>query len=103
MINKLPEIKEKEFMQQIIDLAHLQGWLVYHTWDSRRSAEGFPDLVMVRGQNLIYAEVKREKNTLTDCQCQWIESLLIANQAAYVWRPSDWPHIVRVLAEDDAR
>ena len=39
---------EKQFMAQVVELAKLKGWLVYHTYDSRRSEPGFPDLCMVR-------------------------------------------------------
>lgn len=41
-------ISEKEFQAQVLDLARLTGWLCYHPHDSRRSAPGFPDLVLVR-------------------------------------------------------
>ena len=41
-------ITEEQFQQQIIDLADVRGWWHYHTRDSRRSDEGFPDLVLVR-------------------------------------------------------
>ncbi len=37
-------LSEADFMDQVIDLAHLYGWMVYHTYDSRRSAPGYPDL-----------------------------------------------------------
>jgi hypothetical protein len=40
---------EKQFMAQVIQLARLRKWLVYHTHDARRSVAGFPDLVLVRG------------------------------------------------------
>ena len=35
---------EKGFQAAVVELARLRGWLVYHTYDSRRSAKGFPDL-----------------------------------------------------------
>lgn len=45
-------------MQSVVDAARLNGWLVYHTHDSRRSAEGFPDLVMLRLSRMVVAELK---------------------------------------------
>ena len=44
----LEAIPERDFMQQIVDLADVRGWWHYHTHDSQRSEEGFPDLVLVR-------------------------------------------------------
>ena len=38
----------REFMPAVVELAKRFGWLLYHTHNSRRSASGFPDLVMVR-------------------------------------------------------
>ncbi|KKM13922.1 hypothetical protein LCGC14_1711380 [marine sediment metagenome] len=50
--------KEEDYQQQIIDLARTLGWRVYHTYDSRRSAHGFPDLILIRGITLLALEVK---------------------------------------------
>ena len=58
----LEAISEEQFQQQVIDLATLRGWRCYHTRDSRRSAEGFPDLVLARVErkltNLQAAELR---------------------------------------------
>ncbi len=94
----LPAITEKQFMQQVIDLARLCGWLVYHPFDSRRSAAGFPDLVMVRGQIVIFAELKTERGRLSTAQANWLDRLIGARgTGVFCWRPSDWPEIERVL------
>ena len=39
---------EKKFQAAVLQIANMYGWLAYHTHDSRRSAPGFPDLVLVR-------------------------------------------------------
>lgn len=39
---------ESEAQQTILDLAGWRRWWAYHTFDSRRSQGGFPDLVLVR-------------------------------------------------------
>ncbi len=36
---------EKELMQNILDCARLHGWRCYHTFDSRKSDPGFPDII----------------------------------------------------------
>jgi VRR-NUC domain-containing protein len=82
------DLTEKEWQQQIVQLARTLGYRIYHTYDSRRSQPGFPDLVLVRDR-VIYVELKRESGKLTDSQISWVESLKAAGAEIYVWRPSD--------------
>ena len=91
-------ITERQFMQMVIDLARLQHWLPYHTHDSRRSDPGFPDVVMVRGERLIFAELKAEKGRVSAAQTFWLDALRATGAEVYVWRPSDWETIVVTLA-----
>lgn len=91
-------VSEKAFMQQVIDLATLRGWLVYHTYDSRRSSPGFPDLVLVRHNTLLFAELKTEKGKPTGAQKQWLEALRnVETISPNLWKPSDWQEIERIL------
>ena len=46
-------ISEKDFQQQVKDLARMLGWKTYHTYDSRRSDPDFPDLVMARRRPIV--------------------------------------------------
>ena len=95
---------EKQFMGQVVELAKLKGWLVYHTYDSRRSEPGFPDLCMVRNGRAYFAELKTEKGKVTDPQRDWIEAIDEVSTAStgfvemWIWRPSDWDEIVEVLS-----
>ena len=96
---------EREWQDFIIELATWQGWLVYHTHDSRRSAAGFPDLVLVHPQKrrVIFAELKDAKRALTDDQNKWMQALtLVAEQAtnveAYVWRPHHVDDVKAILS-----
>jgi len=92
------QITEKELLQQVRELASLCGWLVYHTYDSRRSPEGFPDLVLVRGDKVIFAELKSEKGRMSPEQRMWLDALEKVRRAeTCLWRPSDWDRIVEVL------
>jgi hypothetical protein len=104
---------EAQFQAAVADLAERLGWLVYHTHDSRRSNPGFPDLVLVRRDRLIFAELKTEKGKVKPAQAQWLDALraatvnlidpaaqalgVKAGVGVYVWRPGDWPEIERVL------
>jgi hypothetical protein len=97
------EQTEKQFQEAVIDFARALGWLVYHTFDSRRSAAGFPDLVLVRREQLIFAELKTERGRVSEPQQEWIQSLLLIERATArtvsvaVWRPSDWSLIEEIL------
>ena len=86
-------LTEKDFQRQVIELAELNGFLVYHTHDSRKSAKGFPDLVMARTERVVFAELKTEKGLVSREQWLWLAAL----PNAYVWRPSDWNAIVKIL------
>lgn len=68
-------LSERDFQAQVVQLAQLHGWLAYHTFDSRRSAAGFPDLVLVRGPELIFAELKTDHGTVRAEQDRWLASL----------------------------
>ena len=85
---------EKDLMALVIREARRLGWRVYHTHDSRRSEPGFPDLCMVRGGRVVYAELKSERGKLTAEQKRWLEDLRGAGQEAYMWRPADWPEAI---------
>lgn len=79
-------------------LAKLRGWVWYHTHDSRRSPAGFPDLVLVRGRRLVFAELKREGEKPTAEQQRWLDALAATGAVeAYLWRPSDWEEIEQTL------
>lgn len=93
--NSIP-INEREFLGQVVDLAKMFGWRVYHTWLSKHSAAGFPDLVLVRPPRLVFAELKSEKGKLTVPQAQWIW-LLRQCAETYIWRPHQFEKIVEKL------
>jgi len=91
-------ITEKEFLAQVVELARLCGWLVYHPWLSVRSAAGFPDLVCVRLSRVLFVELKSERGTVTLAQQEWIDALSLTGKAeVWIWRPSDWNVVVEAL------
>ena len=91
-------ISEKEFQAQVIKMARLLAWRVYHTFDSRRSESGFPDLCMARWGRLIFAELKSEKGRLTPAQDRWADVLKrVSGAEVYEWRPHDWDSITEIL------
>lgn len=101
MVNDPRKMSETQLQSAIIEMAKLFGWLYYHTYDSRRSASGFPDLVLVRGRRLIFAELKSDTGTVSPAQRDWIGALRGARCdwptcrsatpfEVYIWRPDDW-------------
>lgn len=89
-------ISEKEFQGWVIDYAKLQGWRVYHTYDSRRCEYGYPDLTLVR-ERVVWAELKSARGTVTPEQRAWIKALATTEGEVYVWRPDDRDEIEHVL------
>jgi hypothetical protein len=89
---------EGEFQDSLIAYAESLGWLVYHTFDSRRSVHGFPDLILLRGHRQVVAELKSERGTLSADQDKWQRAFLDTGCQVYIWRATDWEEIERVLS-----
>ena len=64
------------------------------------TSKGFPDLVIARTDppRLIYAELKSAKGRIAPEQKEWQARLEANGQEFYIWRPSDWPEIERILS-----
>lgn len=92
-----PTLTEKQWQQVVTDYAKLRGWMVYHTLHSRGSEPGFPDLVMLRGNRQVVAELKTEKGRTTPAQEAWLAAYRLAGAEVHVWRPSDLQAVLSVL------
>lgn len=110
---------EREFQEQVTDLAKILGWSWVHFrpaqtakgWRTPVSGPlgaGWPDLVLVRVRDgrLIFAELKGEAGKVSADQAAVMAVLEeTATWSAderhfetYLWRPRDWDSIVAVLA-----
>jgi hypothetical protein len=96
-VTRKPRLTEKQFQAQVVQLATLCGWRMYHTHDSRRSNPGFPDLILLRNSRAIAAELKTDLGRLTVEQLGWLAAFNAAGVAGVVWRPKDWDEIQRTL------
>lgn len=85
-----PTLTESDLQASIVDLAVVLGWRSYHTFDSRRSNAGFPDLVLYRDHRLIFAELKSAKGRLAPEQEATLDALMLTPAEVHVWRPIDW-------------
>ena len=111
MSNAAP-LTEAQFQKQITDLAELFGWDWVHcrnarTLDSWRTptsgtmARGWVDLVLVRGNRLLFVEVKTDAGKLTPHQERVLDVLRLAAEV-HVWRPRDWSFIEAVIGRKAA-
>lgn len=94
----MADILEKQVQAAIVDIARLLHWRVYHTFDSRKSDAGFPDLVLVRDR-VIYAEVKRAGEKPRPSQVDWLNALRSAGAEVYVWTEADYDEIAFILSQ----
>jgi Holliday junction resolvase len=91
-------VTEKEFAAQVVQLAKTCGWKVYRTWLPINSPAGFPDLVLVRGSEALFVELKSEKGTLKPAQEEWLNALQhVETVNAFCWRPCHWDMIEEAL------
>jgi hypothetical protein len=97
-------MKEAEWQRWVVRLAGMNKWLIYHTYDSRRSQPGFPDLVLVGHERLIFCELKSEKGRLRKEQKVWLSALLATKTCeTYVWRPSEHESVRKILTPHGRR
>ena len=106
----LPPETEAGFQKTVISYARLRGFRVAHFRTARvQSAKGktfyatpvaadgagFPDLCMVRGQRVIFAELKTDRGVLSAEQKAWGELLVAVGGTVeyHVWRPRDWDRV----------
>lgn len=101
-------ISEADFQAGIVRDAERLGWMVYHTFDSRRSDPGFPDLFMIHPTKIriVILETKAMKTKTTAKQKAWIKVLQAFAAAvspkrfyAGIVRPSDQALIDSLLSD----
>ena len=107
-----PRVTEKDFLQQVLSLAQLKGWLTAHfrpamntrgQWMTAVQGDGagFPDLVLVRPPEILFVELKGPKGRLSEAQRVWLIKLgecQSESMTVHVWKPADWDSIVEVLS-----
>lgn len=87
------------------EFAQLSGWKVAHFRRARTAkgwrtpvgfdGKGFVDFVLVR-ERIIYVECKAG-GRLSPEQREWRDAIVDAGAEWYLWKPSDWKEVQRVL------
>jgi hypothetical protein len=91
-------ISEKHWQADVLEMAQLFGWHCYHTYDSRRSTAGFPDLILVRPPVLIAAELKTAKGRVSPAQRAWLDDIAQCTDIrTHLWRPDDRDQVLDEL------
>jgi VRR-NUC domain len=63
---------ERDLQAATLELLRRRGWRAYHTFDSRRSEPGFPDIVAVRAGVLLAIECKTDAGVVSPDQAAWL-------------------------------
>lgn len=95
------DVPESEFQKAVIATAEAAGWKVFSIPDSRRAtAKGFQDCTFRHDtgpQPVIVAELKKVGERPTKDQLLWHAAWRAMGVPVYVWCPTDWAEIRRVL------
>ncbi len=118
---------EADFTTFVIDLARVLGWRTAHFRPAKTDkgwrtpvqgdGAGFPDLILLRGNRMVVAELKAERGRLSPAQVEWLDAYaglaypecpgsfgddtnaVTGNHiGVFVWRPRDVDEIREVLA-----
>lgn len=94
------DMLEKKWQADVEKHAKTFGWLCYHTYNSRRSEKGFPDLVMVRDNRVVYTELKTNDPASKPSveQIKWLNALDEAGCEVYLWRPANLDEVMFILS-----
>jgi hypothetical protein len=100
LVRRLPE---RDLQDNVLEMARWLNWLTYHTFDSRRSQPGLPDIIAIRNQTVLWIELKKDDRArLRPEQQLWSEKLLEAGQDYRRWSWTSWlsGEVERTLRED---
>lgn len=105
-------MKEVEFSKQVEDTFKLFGWRfshfrgvriqrkdgsIYYQTPIQGDGVGFPDYVAVKGNRLLFAEIKGDNGRLSPDQKIWLETLGGTSAEVYVWKPKDFDELMGIL------
>lgn len=77
---------EAQFQSAVKEAAERHGWLVFH-WPNALINPIWPDLTLIRGGRIIFAELKTHRGKLSLNQEARLLELAAAGMEVYIWRP----------------
>jgi hypothetical protein len=104
-----PSRTEKEFQQWLTGVAEKHGWMVNHVrpalvkgrWVTNTTLKGWPDLTLIRPPQLLFLELKRDRQAVADAPPEQQQVIAALQQCpgvlAYIVCPDDMPHLARIL------
>lgn len=94
---------ERQWQETVIACARALGWVAVHFPLMGRpdlgvgNPRGFPDLLLLRGQRYVLAELKTATGQLSADQRRFHAQIAAAGGTVRVWRPADWPEVEETL------
>lgn len=102
-----PKTSETEFLGMVLKFASICHWRTLHIrpgmtakgyrTNVQGDGVGFPDVLAVRQDRIVLAELKVDRNKPTPDQLLWLAAFDVTAAEVYLWTPTDWPEIERVL------
>jgi hypothetical protein len=103
-----PAMTEQQLLDAILDTCRLLRLRTAHFRPARTAAgwrtavagdgKGFPDLVIVGLDQVVYRELKTDRGRPAAEQDVWVAALAAAGADIAIWRPRDW-HSGRITAD----
>ena len=98
---------ESQFQKTVTDALSVCGWRWTHFRPGRTvrggwrtplsGSSGYPDITAVRGDRILWLELKTEAGRLTQEQANWCAAIGTAGGSVHVVRPSDWPMLEELI------
>jgi VRR-NUC domain len=99
-------ISEQDFQQTVTDALTAFGWRWIHFRPARTErgwrtalsgSPGYPDITAVRGDRILFIEMKAQNGKLRDEQRGWLSALGAAGAEVHCWRPDEWALIEELI------
>lgn len=100
------DCSEAVWQAWVIKVARENRWKVNHVFRSKLAdgswrttcSVGWPDLTMVRGDRIVFAELKDRRGKVDPTQDEWLDTLAeVPCAEVFTWRPAHWEQVVKVL------